>query len=498
MSLSINTTNRVSGMASGMDTEKVVEGMMAFYQARLDKQTQYTDKMEWKAEGYREINTLIKNFRAKYMSVLSSTNMMSNTAYSNNKVTMNTATSAVAITASSAAGTGTMTIDSITQLAEAAMLSSKNVFTGTSYSSDTTLENLQLTNKFQFDEEGKLSFTINDKQFTFTKDTSIAMMMKEINSSDAGVTMRFSSLTKGFSITADATGSTNGINIVNLTGNAFASENSAIGIAQGSLSGKDAVCKIEGIDVTQASNTFTFDGITYTLSAKSDTPISFTVSEDYQATVDSITSFVSAYNDLVGALQTKLQEKVYYKYPPLTDAQRDEMSDEEIENWEKYAKSGMLSNDSYISTLLTELRGSFYSTIEGTGMKMSDIGLTTGLYADGAKIVVDQNKLLNALKTNPDKVKSMFTQTASADNNNKAGLMVRISNALLDYTKGTTDVALDSLDDKIDESEEKEDAMKTQMTEREEKLWAKFSQMESALSKLNSMSSWITSLFPSG
>lgn len=497
MSLSINTSNRVSGMSSGIDTESVVEGMMTAYQTKLDRQSQYTDKMEWKAEGYREINTLIKNFRSKYMSVLSSTNMLSESAYANNKVTINTATSAVSITASSAAGTGTMTIDSITQLAEAASLSSKNVFTGTTYTSDTTLANFSLTNAFQFDENDELSFTINDQQFTFTKDTTVAAMMKEINSSDAGVTMRFSSLTKGFSITASATGSANGIEIVNLTGNAFASENSALGIAQGTLMGKDAILSIEGTAVTQSSNTFTFDGITYTLGNTSSTPIDFTVSEDYQATVDSITSFVDAYNELVGTLQGKLEEKVYYKYPPLTDAQREEMSDEEIESWEKYAKSGMLTSDSYISSMLTSLRGAFYTTVEGTGMKMSDIGLTTGLYSDGAKITVDKDKLLNALKTNPDKVKNMFTQTSSTDNSEEEGLLVRISDAMLDYTKNTTSVALDSLEDRIDESEETEDDLKTYITDREEKLWSRFSAMEAALTKLNSMSGWISSLFPS-
>ena len=40
-----------------------------------------------------------------------------------------------------------------------------------------------------------------------------------------------------------------------------------------------------------------------------------------------------------------------------------------------------------------------------------------------------------------------------------------------------------------------EEDLETYMREREEVLWQRFSDMEAALTKLNSMSSWLSSLF---
>ncbi len=497
MSLTIDSSNRVSGLASGLDTETIVSGLMSSYQSRLDKLTQSTTKMQWKADSYREINTLIKNFRSKYLSALSDTNMLSGNSYNRMAASMLTSTSAVSVTASSSAVAGTMTINSISQLAAAAKASSADVFTGTSYSSDTTLESLSLTNKFTFDENNALSFSINGKTFTFTKDTTIGAMMKEINASDAGVTMRYSSLAKGFSITSKETGSAQNVSIVNITGNAFSATDSALGIAQGTYQGQDAICTINGITVKEAKNSFSYDGITYTLNDTSSTAIQFSVSQDYQSTVDSIVSLVDAYNELVGTLQSKVKEDVYYNYPPLTDAQKEEMSEEEIKQWEEKAKSGTLHNDSYITSMLTTLRSAFYTKVEGTGMKLSDIGLTTGTYSDGAKITVDKDKLLAALKENPEGVKNCFSQT-STEGFSAKGVMVRISDAMLNYTKQTTNVALDSLDEKIAAGKDDEDDLEARMTEKEEALWKKFSTMETALSKLNSMSSWLSSLFTTG
>ena len=495
MSLTINRSNRVTGFASGLETEEIIKGMMATYQARLDKQTQQTTKLEWKADAYREINTLIKNFREKYLSMLSDAKMLSSYSYRSMTATFTNPTSAVSISASSSAVAGTYTIDEITELATAPKItSSAEVFTGEQYLSDTTLENLQLEHAFQFVDDA-VSFKINDQTFTFSKDTTIGDMMRTINYSDAGVTMRYSSLAKGFTLSSDVTGSLSKIDIVNISGNAFAATDSALGIAEGIdiYKGTDAECKIEGHVVKQSSNTFTFDGITYTLNERTSTPIEFAVEQDYQSTVDKVKGFVDAYNELVDKLQTKNTEEIYLKFSPLTDAQKDEMEDDEIEQWQEKAMSGVLRNDSYISNLLTTLRGAFYTVVDGTGMSPSEIGLTTMSYKNGAKIEVDEEKLLNALKNDPESIRDMFAK--SSDTSSEKGVIVRISDALMNYTKETSDIALESLDEKIGDSEDKQESIEDYMREREETLWRRFSDMEAALSKLNSMSNWLSSLF---
>jgi flagellar hook-associated protein 2 len=128
-----------------------------------------------------------------------------------------------------------------------------------------------------------------------------------------------------------------------------------------------------------------------------------------------------------------------------------------------------------------------------TGVSPSSIGLTTGLYSDGAKINIDETKLRKALTTEPEKVKSLFLETG--DKFEDCGLIVRISNSLSAYTKQVSDVALDGLDKKIDDLKDEESRMETTMSDREDALWQRFSKMEEAISKMNSMQSWISSMF---
>ena len=87
----------------------------------------------------------------------------------------------------------------------------------------------------------------------------------------------------------------------------------------------------------------------------------------------------------------------------------------------------------------------------------------------------------------------MFVNTSETSSGK--GVMSRISDALLNYSKETSDIALDSLDEKIGDSEDKEESIEDYMREKEETLWRRFSDMEAALSKLNSMSNWLSSLF---
>jgi flagellar hook-associated protein 2 len=380
-------------------------------------------------------------------------------------------------------------------------MKSTNAFSGDSMNTSSTLADLELTNALKFDDSNNISFSINGQTFTFSKDTTLTSMMSTINNSSAGVKMTYSSLTKGFSITAKSTGSSSKVEIENLTGNAFADTDAAFGIAEGSKTGQDAILKIEGQDVVKSSNTFTIDGITYTLNNESASEISFNVQQDVDSTVNKITSFIDAYNSLITTLQDKVEEKTYRTYTPLTDAQKDEMSDDEIKLWEEKAKSGLLRNDSAISSLLSTMRSAFYTAVESAGISASEIGLTTGTYSDGGKITVDKDKLRTAIENNPEAVTSLFTATSTSTDKktafNQSGLVVRMSNALLSYTSSATNNTLAGLEKQISDSEDEEDKLQDRFETKQEALWTRFSAMESALASLNSQSSWLSSLLTS-
>ena len=193
----------VIGMSSGLDTDSIVSSLLKMDQAKIDKQSQLKTKLEWKNDALREMNLLLKNFRQQNMSVLnSSANMLSASAYNVFKVSMIDATSAVSISASgSSVSAGAMTIDSITKLASAATMSSSSIASGT-ISTGATLGELALANNLIF-EDGKISFSINGETFSFAEDVTVSGMMNTINSnSNAGVTMKYSTLTNGFTITS--------------------------------------------------------------------------------------------------------------------------------------------------------------------------------------------------------------------------------------------------------------------------------------------------------
>lgn len=488
---------RLSGLSSGLDTESIVTGLLTTDQSKVDKQFQLKTKLEWKAEAYRDVNLLLKNFRQENMSVLNQdSNMFSASAFNIFGVTMLDTTSAVTVKAGSTATEGSMTIDSITQLAKAASASSSGVFTS-DVTLGTALKDLPFKTALQF-LSGSISFSINGKVFSFTEDTTLNDMLNTINNSDAGVTMRYSSLTKGFTLTSKTIGSASKIEIVNITGNAFADTSSAFGIAQGTFTGQSAILSINGISVTEESNSFTIDGITYTLKDESATPISFTVDRDIDATVEKIKTFIGNYNKMIETLQAKIDEETHTAYPPLTDSEREKLTDAQAEKWDALSKSGILYNDSNISSLLNTMRDAFYSKIDGLGMTAADIGLKTGIYSDKGKITVDETALRSALENNPDLVTQIFTKTSTAidpaQKYNESGLISRISEAMTQYTETSTSVYLSNLETQISKAEERLDELMELMSDHEEKLYAKFTAMETALSKLNSQISLFSSL----
>lgn len=506
MAINPVNTNRLSGLASGLDTDSLVTSMLSTYQSRLDKQNRTTAKLQWKADALRSVNSLLKTFRESNMSVLnSSSNMLSKSSYSAFSVTMLTTTKAVSVSAGASAVEGKVTINSVTQLAAAAMLGSTDVFSG-QISTSTALKDLSFNKALKFDENGEISFSINDVDFTFSQDTKLSDMMSQINASSAGVKMSYSSLKDGFTLTSKSIGSASGIKIVNTSGNAFSEEGSSFGIAAQTINGKDAMLNIDGFDVVRPGNTFTIDGITYTLNdvytpGEAEGGISFTVTRNVEEVVDKISKFVDSYNELIGKLQSMLGESVYRSYTPLTDAQKEAMSDTDIAQWEEKAKSGLLRNDASLSSLINTIRSALYTAVEGTGLKLSDIGLTTGAYTDGGKITLDKAKLRTALENNPDAVANLFTQASSSagagDKFKESGLIVRISNAMLNYTSQATNTTLSLLQTQISDSEEAADTLEEKMYDKSEALYKRFSAMESALAKLNSQSSWLSTLFSS-
>ena len=615
-----SSTSRITGLVSGLDTDTLVEELMAAERIPLEKLQQKKQLAEWKMDAYREITSALRIFNDKYFDYLNpGTNMLSQSTYiqysaassdtsvvsvtasssaeagAHTMIVNNLATAAAyksassvtkAITAAAAAdfdaaagksftlnvdGTATtITVDeSITDMdrlqaaidkavgsgkvkvtdtngggtgylvfdtVEDSGVSSITLSEGTDgalsslgFSSDASLTNRlstsdtletisgKMKNSITFDGNGKILFEINGTSFEFEKTTTLSAMLKTINNSDAGVTMKYNSNSDTFSITARDTGAGDKIKISESAGTFFASA----GITS-YTEGEDAEVILDGEKLTRSSNSITQDGVTYKLQKESSEEQTITVSMDTDAIYDQITAFVNDYNALIDTISDKVEEEYDRDYLPLTDAEKEEMTEEEIELWEKRAKTGLLENDETLENLLYNMRRALYESVSGVGSSLTVIGITTTRnYEDGGKLEIDADVLKEAIENDPEDVMNLFSkqsETYSGTTNvrtltssersvrtSEEGLAYRLYDLIQDNistlrdnngnkgillakagTTGDASQYSNQLYDQITEYEEDIEAMLDRLEDKEDYYYGKFSVMETYINNMNS------------
>jgi flagellar hook-associated protein 2 len=390
--------------------------------------------------------------------------------------------------------------------------------------------------------ENDIEFTINGKYFRFnSKNVSINDIMKTVNADTTiNATMKYDITTNSFKVESKNTGDAVNVVVVDKTGNLM----SALGV-NGTDNGSDASVTVNGMEIVRPSNSFTYDGLTFNI--KNDfistdpavvpqpaiviDPIKVTVSSDPEKAYDFVKTFVDKYNEVIDKLNDKIAEKRYKDYLPLTDEQQSAMSEEQIKNWEVKAKSGLLRNDSIVSNVLSQMRSALYAAVEGSGIKLTSIGITTSSnYEDKGKLVIDEAKLKDALASKPEEVARLFTSNSDvtyyeainssigsklrSQRYTESGIAQRFSDIIQDAIRTNTDISgnkgtlLEKAGIVGDRSEYKsvlakeileydDDAyeMNKKLVAKENALYKKYAAMESALNKLNSQSSWLAQQF---
>lgn len=362
--------------------------------------------------------------------------------------------------------------------------------------------------------EGDIFFTINDQSFSFTSaTTSLTEIMEEVNSSEAGVKMTYDELNNTFSLKTAETGASAKIKITETDGNLFDSLNidttSIYNGSDASLDLEDSSGEIQNI--TRSNNSFSFNGMSIEINDDYNGEINFSVASDAEGVAETITSFVEDYNTLIEDLNSRIDEERDYDYDPLTDEEKEEMTDEEIEKWEKKAKSGVLEDESNIERMLSKIRTALYDSVESAGISLYEIGITTSNdYEEQGKLVIDEDELLDAIEDKPDQLAELFT--VSSDNYEEQGLAQRL-NEIIDSNvststnssgykgslletaglSGTTTEYNNKLTDQIEELSEKIEDQENRMSNLEAKYYEQFSAMESAISKMDTISSYLSS-----
>lgn len=512
------TTTRLAGMMSGMDTDTIIQNLMKAQQLKVNRELRSRTTLKWKQESLKSVAADTKSFRQTYMSALSSSNMLSDSVFNAFKVsTTGKDTSSVTITASTGASVGNVTVNSIEKLATGTVVGARmnpetgevdqTITSGISadgkgFSNSTKLADLEFANgqKLNFDEDGNISFKINDTEFTFNESDSLQTMINKVNASDAGVTMKYSGLSDQITFESKDTGANTSITFENVNGgNMFGEDGDAgvLGVEAGTYAnGNNAELTIDGFKVEKESNTFTIDGITYTLNAETQDATKATITRDVDNTVDKVKGFVDAYNSLIDKLNTMIKTRKSSSessYTPLTDDEKAEMTDKQIEEWEAIAKKGVMYNDQGIKDMMSSLRAALYDKVEGAGMSAADIGLRTGSnYSDGGQIVLDEDALRAALEKDPDAVTKVFTQFS--DDKSGKGLLNRMNDIMISYERNANSDSQSSVESSIKKLDDRITTLEDKLAALEEKYYLKFAAMETALSKLQSQSDSIASL----
>lgn len=266
-----------------------------------------------------------------------------------------------------------------------------------------------------------------------------------------------------------------------------------------------AYVKTEAGDLVKASN-----GI-YSSTAKNNTDVvTFDATVDSDAIVDAVSAMIDSLNEIITEVNDQVSKKPDRDYQPLTDEQKEEMTEDQITAWEAKAKAGNLFADSDLRTLSDNLRSllsndyNFKNSLSTYGISVSDD------YSDNGKLVLDEATFTAALKTNADDIKALFTDTADDSSGSKGGLMARISTITEKYasTSGATkgiliesagstyapnSILSNYMQTRIDDLNDYIERLQDKLETEQDRYISQFSNLETTISQLNSQSSWLSS-----
>lgn len=503
---------RMTGMMSGLDTESIIQELVAARQKKVDVKKKEQTKLNWKQEAWKELNSKLKSLQTKYFS-----KMRFSDAYTK-KTTKVSNSNAVSVITGENAVNGVQTLK-VKELAKTGYLTGGKI---EGKNGDlTALSTLKdVTGGFTGDKTIKVTKgndTANAKDITVTENSTISDILTQLK--NAGLNASFDAQNQRFFISSQESGAKNNFNITgdkdvleglglltdpaDPTGETVSNEKYATKIA-----GKDAEIYLNGAKFTSDKNTFEINGLTITALDKTDAPVTITTQQDTDGIYDLIKNFLKEYNAVVNEMDKLYNADLAKGYEPLTDEEKDAMSEKEVEKWEQKIKDSVLRRDDNLSTVNSALQSIMADGIEVNGktMYLDDFGIETLGYFQAADnerhayhiagdpddefTMNSEDKLKSMISNDPDTVISFFSQlgrslydkmfdmSKSVDGYRSFGNFYDDKKMKSDYDDYTT---------KIKEMEAK-------LTEYEDKWYRKFSKMETALAKMQSNMSAVTGL----
>ena len=510
---------RITGLNSGLDTESIISALVSSYNYKTQKYEKAQTKLSWKQDAWKELNTKIYSL---YTSV---GNLRFSKAYNLKSASISDSTK-VSVTASSGAVNGAYSIQ-VTSLAKAGYLTGAKVSKKDENGNPVKEAATSATTMKELGYSGSGEIKIGGKTITIKEDTKIADVISGLK--NAGVNANFDEKNGRIYISAKKAGEKNDFN---LEGDTQALEklglvvdpNDTSGEGATRIKGSDAVIYVNNAKYTNDSNSFSINGLTINalsvtttekamqdaLSKKIEAPgaVSATVSTDTQGIYDKIKDFLSQYNAIINEMTSLYNAESAKGYEPLTDEERDAMSETEIEKWESKIKESLLRRDDTLSGIMSAMTRSMAKGVQvgGETLYLSNFGIMTLGYMNAPKnehnayhidgdeddvnTAGNADKLMAAIAEDPDKVAEFMQKLATnlyeaVDSKMKSTSLSSVYTVYNDKEMASEYSDYTSLITKWQERLEKE----------EEYYYKKFSAMETALAKLNSQTSSMSGFF---
>lgn len=509
---------RMTGMVSGLDTDSIVKELVSAYSTKKEKYVKEQTKLGWKQDIWKSLNKEVNSF---YKSV---GNLRFDSGYNTKKTTSSDTTKAT-VSATGNAVVGTQKLHVLSTAQSGYLTGGKITMPDDSdVTTSTKLSDLGIT-------ADEVTFNVNTKdetkQIKVGKDSTISDVVNQLK--EAGLNANFdagngrfylsssdSGIATDFNITADDNDKTNSEALL-----------STLGLSNDKakkIDGSDAVIVLNGVKYTSTTNNFSINGLSISVNGVTDVlndtgdidalddskAVTISTTTDTQGLYDKIKDFLTSYNNIINKMTKLYNADSAKNYEPLTDDEKSQMSDTEVEKWETKIKDSLLRRDSNLSTIMNAMTTSMSTaiSINGKNYSLSSFGISTLGYMNAAEneqnayhidgdeddenTSGNKDKLMAALSSDPDTVidfmKQLSTNLYTAIDKQMQSNSLRSRYSIYNDKEMTSQYT--SYTKTIAEWESK-------ISDKEEYYYKKFSKMETALSKLNSQTGSLSSMFGS-
>lgn len=472
---------RITGLYSGLDTDSMVKDLTSAYSTKKDNIQKQQTSLEWKKEQWEELNKDIYTFYTDSLSYGRYGNNTYEVTYEDNKV--------VSINNPNKNNVGVHNFQ-VQELAQSGYLTGKQL-------DKTITEKNQIKDLLKRPHVGG-KITVNGKVIEVTEDMTVGDLAVKI--AEAGkIHANFDDINHRMYLSSLQTGKDNDFTLTskNSEGEEILKALGLTGEGATRIEGKDAILKFNGVTYINNTNNFNINGLSIEAKSTSPNPVTVSINKSNNLIMDTVTKFVDSYNELLEKMQTLYNKKSSKTYAPLSDKEKEALTEKEIEKWEKTGKENILSKDNSLRTIINLFKDSTLKTynINGEKLSLASIGLSTGSYFSTGEnkrgtLEINKDKLEKAINDDPEKVIQLIKAVSSdlydkLDKNSKSSSLKSVYKF---YNDKELNNKIKDYDKKIKEWEEKTKKM-------EEKYYKQFSNMETMLSKIQSNSSYLTNLF---